>query len=104
MLALGLGRFPEKRWQDWLCRRAEAYARVSRRLRPRFTGGRDREWLRVYMRHWLYCGLHRTRSPLAGRLSPDMWCGVSPLASGPAGGETGDRRAAVVKTGRGRLR
>ncbi len=54
MLAFDLRRFPEKRWIDWLCRRAEAYARLSRRLRPRLTGPHDREWLRVYMRNWLY--------------------------------------------------
>ena len=79
MLALGLRRFPEQRWQDWLGRRAEAYARLSKRLRPRLTGEHDREWLRVYMRNWLYAGLRRTDPPLAECLPPEMWNGASPL-------------------------
>ena len=79
MRALGLGRFPEQRWHDWLCRRAEAFARLSPRLRPRLLGPHDREWLRVYMRNWLYGGLRRTDPFLAECLPPEMGDGASPL-------------------------
>jgi|GEM_PF-3370133 len=82
MLTLALRRFPEKRWHDWLCRRAECYARLSRRLRPRLLGEHDREWLRLYMRHWLYAALRRTSPHLADCLPPEMWAGANPLEHG----------------------
>lgn len=94
MRAFDLRRFPEKRWMDWLCRRAEAYARLSRRLRPRLTGPHDREWLRVYMRYWLFCGLRRSDYALGRRLPPDMWSGHSPLTHGPAPWHAPRRHAA----------
>lgn len=82
MATLGLRRFPRARWIDWLCRRAECYARLSKKLRPRLTGPHDREWLRIYMRNWLYTALRRTQPHLADCLPPEMWSGASPLAHG----------------------
>lgn len=82
MLALELGRFPQKRWHDWLCRRAECFARLSKKLRPRLLGPHDREWLRVYMRNWLFSALRRTGHPLADCLPPEMWSGANPLDPG----------------------
>jgi hypothetical protein len=79
MLALKRRRFPEKRWRDWLCRRAECYARLSKKLRPRLLGAHDREWLRVYLRNWLYTALRRTDPWLADCHPPEMWAGASPL-------------------------
>lgn len=75
-------RFPEKRWHDWLCRRAECYARLNKQLRPRLLGPQDREWLRVYMRNWLYAALRRTSPHLADCLPPEMWAGANPLDHG----------------------
>ena len=38
MLALGLARFPRRRWADWLTRRAEALYRIHRQFRRRLDG------------------------------------------------------------------
>ena len=77
--ALNLRRFPRKQWIDWLCRRAEAFYRVKRRMRARFRGPCDREWLRVYMRNWLFTALRQNDYRIGCRLPPEMWAGHSPF-------------------------
>ena len=79
-------RFSRQRWIDWLCRRTEAYYRTSRGLRERFSGPHDREWFRVYQRHWLHTALLRTNFKYRRLLPPEMWGGHSPLACPPTFG------------------
>jgi len=76
-------RFPRQRWIDWLCRRTEAYYRTSRGLRTRFSGPHDREWMRVYQRHWLHTALLRTNFKYRRLLPPEMWAGHLPLDCPP---------------------
>lgn len=79
MLATGAARFPRQRWIDWLCRRSEAYYRTSRGIRERFSGPHDREWMRVYQRHWLHAALCQTNAKYRHLLPSEMWGGHSPL-------------------------
>jgi hypothetical protein len=88
-------RFPRQRWLDWLCRRTEAYYRTSRGLRERFSGPHDREWLRVYQRHWLFAALCQTNARYRRLLPPEMWGGHAPLDCPPTF-ETARRRPAGV--------
>ncbi|MEY2879508.1 MAG: hypothetical protein RLZZ15_1888 [Verrucomicrobiota bacterium] len=77
-LALGLARFPEKRWADWLARRAHALYRLHRRFRARLNGPQGRGHCAVCMRHWLYIALHKTRWRYATVLPETMWSGHAP--------------------------
>lgn len=84
--------FPRRRWIDWLFRRTEAYFRTSRALRARFSGPQDREWLRVYQRHWLFAALLQTNFKYRRLLPPEMWSGHSPCEC-PVTFEVARRRA-----------
>ena len=79
MLAFDLGRFPTRRWGDWLVRRAHALYRVERKFRARMNGPNEREYCYTYMRHWLYVGLRKSGWKYADGLPPEMWSGYSPL-------------------------
>ncbi len=79
MLALNLGRFPARRWADWLTRRAHALYRIERKFRARMNGPNEREYCYTYMRHWLYIGLRKSGWKHADRLPPEMWAGHPPL-------------------------
>ncbi len=76
-------RFPRQRWIDWLCRRTEAFYRTSRGIRARLSSPHDREWLRVYQRHWLFTALLRTNFKYRRQLPPEMWGGHSPMDCPP---------------------
>lgn len=78
MLALDLSRFPEKRWTDWLTRRALALYRVERQFRERMDGPSEREHCYSYMRHWLYVGLRSNGWKFAALLPDEMSAGHPP--------------------------
>lgn len=75
MLCTGVTRFPEKRWADWLTRRALALYRVHRVFRARMNGPHEREHCHTYMRNWLFTALRRTGWKYAEVLPPEMWAG-----------------------------
>ena len=74
----GVDRFPEKRWTDWLTRRALALYRVHHVFRARMDGPHEREYCCTYLRNWLYTALRRTGWKYADRLPPEMWAGHPP--------------------------
>ncbi len=78
LLALDLTRFPEKRWADWLTRRAHALYRVERLFRRRINGADERAWCYAYMRHWLYVGLRKSDWKHADLLPEEMREGHKP--------------------------
>jgi hypothetical protein len=75
----GVARFPEKRWADWLTRRALALYRVHRVFRARMDGPHERLYCYTYLRNWLYTALRRTGWKYADLLPPEMWAGQPPL-------------------------
>ena len=79
MLCVGVERFPEARWADWLTRRALALYRVHRVFRARMNGPHEREYCYTYLRNWLYTALRRTGWKYAEVLPPEMWSGHPPL-------------------------
>lgn len=82
MLAIRLARFPRRRWEDWLTRRAEALYRIHRQFRRRLDGEAGREYCYAHMRQWLFVGLRRTGWKHADLLPDEMWCGHPPTREG----------------------
>ena len=78
VLALEVGRFPERRWADWLTRRAQALYRIEKKFRARMDGADERAWCYAYMRHWLHAGLRRSGWRYARALPAAMWSGERP--------------------------